>query len=115
MARKKNKLKSYLDANVVKKQITRPCEDCPFARSALPGWLDGSTPDEYVMLPHAEGVIECHTKLDEGRTPHQCAGAAIYRSNVAKRCRDSIVLRLPRDTDAVFATPVEFLKHHKKE
>jgi hypothetical protein len=42
----------------------------------------------------------------------QCAGAAIYRANVAKNTRSDQTLRLPKDPKMVFNTPFEFWDHH---
>lgn len=106
-------MKTYDQATECTKQITNPCEDCPFSRNAIKGWLAGATPAEYCQMAHGDGVIECHTKLLDGE-PVQCAGAAIYRSNVAKRS-DPPNLKLPPDNKIVFATPIEFLEHHSSK
>ena len=90
-------------------QHTQPCHDCPFRRDALRGWLGGSTPEEYRAMAHQDVVIDCHAI----RGP-QCAGVAIYRANVAKRCEPPM-LKLPADRTAVFATPMEFLEHHTRK
>jgi len=58
---------------------------------------------------HGETKFECHTLIGA-----QCAGSAIYRANVVKRCRDKDILALPANRELVFATPVEFLEHHKR-
>lgn len=89
-------------------QHTKPCPDCPMARKSLRGWLGGSTPEEYVRLAHSDVVVPCHCVKDV-----QCAGMAIYRRNVAKRC-DPPNLVLEKDKDLVFATPAEFLAHHQR-
>jgi hypothetical protein len=88
-------------------QHTNPCTDCPFARTAVRGWLGGSSPMEYVMLAHDEERIDCHAINGP-----QCAGAAIYRSNVCKSPRDKTLLILPADRVRVFANTKEFLAHH---
>lgn len=98
------------DAVDTDEQITKPCSDCPFARTSLNGWLGESTPQEYLQLAHSDCRIDCHTLKGP-----QCAGAAIYRTNVAKSPRDPEVLRLPADRERVFATPVQFLKHHNSK
>lgn len=90
------------------KQHTQPCSDCPMTRDALPGWLGGATPQEYRLLAHSDTVVPCHVILNQ-----QCAGMAIYRANVVKRC-DPPNLVLPCDKVKVFATPMEFLEHHEK-
>lgn len=90
-----------------KGQHSKPCSDCPWARTALCGWLGSNTIDEWIAMAHGETRIDCHT-----RTGAQCAGAAIYRANVAKSPRDQTLLRLPRDAEHVFATANEFFEHH---
>lgn len=89
-------------------QHTTPCTDCPFARTALPGWLGGDTPEWWVGLAHGEGEPGCHITTNQ-----KCAGLAIYRANVCKSPRDPKALRLPADREKVFANPREFMRHHK--
>lgn len=103
-------MKTYIEANEVGKQITKPCEDCPFRRVALAGWLAGQSPAEYCQMAHSDDVIHCHTKLIDG-SPVECAGAAIYRANVAKLAD----FRLPQDKENVFASPVEFVEYHSRK
>lgn len=91
-----------------KKQITRPCSDCPMARTALNGWLGGATPEEYAQLAHSDTIVSCHVQ-----TNVQCAGMAIYRRNVCKRVTPPGLI-LPADHAAVFSNPMEFKAHHSK-
>ena len=91
-----------------KMQITKPCTDCPMARTALNGWLGGSSPEQYRRLAHSDARVTCHV---HGNV--QCAGMAIYRRNVCKRVEPPGLV-LPADTATVFATPMEFLEHHTK-
>lgn len=85
------------------------CSDCPWARTALPGWLGALSADDWLKEAHGEADIECHVL-----TGVQCAGAAIYRANIGKLPRDAALLRLPADKAKVFATPSEFLAHHAR-
>ena len=105
----RKQLLSSEDAVQAKCQHTSPCSDCPWARTALNGWLGGLTSKEWVQIAHSDSQIECHTLIGA-----QCAGAAIYRANVVKKSRFPEVLQLPRDTQNVFATPMEFIEHHSK-
>jgi hypothetical protein len=57
---------------------------------------------------HGEARIDCHVKLGA-----QCAGVAIYRTNVCKSPRDPEIITLPADRDAVFGSAVEFREHHE--
>lgn len=104
---KRKRLLTTEDAVQAKVQHTVPCSDCPWARASLNGWLGGLTVDEWLSEAHGECRIECHTL--EGS---QCAGAAIYRANVLKQPRDKELLQLGTDRVKVFATPMEFKKHH---
>lgn len=93
-----------------KVQHTEPCTDCPWARAALPGWTGALPPEDWVQVAHRDDRVECHTISNM-----QCAGLAVYRRNVAKSPRDPKILSLPADRVRVFATPMEFLKHHGKK
>ena len=106
--KRKRQLISSEEAEVAVAQHRRPCSDCPWARTALNGWLGSSTPEEWLRYAHGEGTSECHTLLGA-----QCAGFAIYRANVCKVPIDRNALVLPPDRERVFATPMEFLEHHK--
>jgi hypothetical protein len=104
---KQRKLISTAEAVPAKAQHKKACSDCPWARTALPGWLGGATAEQWVACAHSDEKIECHTL-----TGAECAGAAIYRANVAKSLRDPQAFRLPADPVKVFASPAEFKAHH---
>ena len=109
MDHKRKQLVSSEEAVPCEAQPRKPCSDCPWAKTALPGWLGGFTVDQWIRAAHGEERIDCHTLIGP-----QCAGAAIYRSNVGKNPRDRGLLLLPKDTETVFASPIEFTKYHKK-
>lgn len=88
-------------------QHVRPCSDCPMAKASLNGWLGGATPEEYRALAHSDHIVDCHTIRNR-----QCAGMAIYRRNVCKSVSPG-GLKLERNTELVFATPMEFMAHHQ--
>jgi hypothetical protein len=90
-------------------QHEKPCGDCPFARSSIPGWLGNGTPESWIQDVHGEAQINCHTLIGP-----QCAGGAIYRANVSKTPRKRTLLVLNPDTKLVFASPGEFLTHHRR-
>jgi hypothetical protein len=105
---KRQQLISSAEAVPAETQHERPCDDCPWSRKALNGWLGGFTVDDWLSTAHSDAKIECHVNLGA-----QCAGSAIYRTNVVKSPRDPEVLRLPADREAVFARPDEFRAHHE--
>lgn len=100
------------EAIVTPSQHAAPCSDCPWARGNLAGWLGSMSAAEWLAAAHGETIIDCHALKRNAETFHQCAGAATYRANMAKLCRDPSILRLPADRAQVFATPDEFKKHH---
>lgn len=101
----------------------KPCDDCPWLRSSLPGWLGPFSPHEWVELAHGEQPIACHKTIkntnDEGEgdwtdpAMRQCRGAAIYRTNVCKSPRDSAIATIDAaDRELVFSWRDEFIQHH---
>lgn len=100
------KLISSDEAYQGKCQHIKPCSDCPWRRDAINGWLGGNTVDEWVKFAHSDVIIPCHV-IDN----QQCAGAAIYRRNVAKLAWPPNI-KLEADRETVFASPMEFIKHH---
>lgn len=105
-----------------------PCNECPWRREHPAGWLGPLSANEWIALAASEEPIACHKTIPDGydderdhwtalaRTEQmtQCAGAAIFRANISKLPRNGSVVRLPRDTDAVFAKSTEFLNHHQR-
>jgi hypothetical protein len=102
------------------KTVATPCPECPFSKKVKPGRLGGSSP--FVYIGQAEGpfALPCHKHCDFGdpdwkkktlETP-QCAGAAIYRSNVgASLAAQNGIPSLPASPE-VFESHAEFLAHH---
>lgn len=103
----KRRLISSDEAVVGKVQHKKPCSDCPWARTALNGWLGGGSIDDWLFTAHSDHVVDCHTIKNT-----QCAGLAIYRKNVCKRVEPPNLV-LDRDEALVFGTPMEFRAHHE--
>lgn len=87
-----------------------PCGDCAFRRNAVPGWLGDADAQDWIRMAHGETRIECHTRQDHA----QCAGAAIYRTNVHKLPRDRSLLLLPADRGRVFTSAADFVAYHEQ-
>ena len=101
-------------------QHEEPCGGCPFARTTAPGALGGNIPVTYVEQAALSFWLPCHKHVEfddpgwkQDKSKPQCAGAAIYRANRAKRMPRTI-LSLPPNKEKVFATPKEFICHHMK-
>lgn len=99
--------------------LRKPCSECPFSRRTAPGALGGSIPTVYIGQAFAGMWLPCHMLYDPMKSAKdqdanrcgQCAGAAIFRANCGIETPPGIK-RLPPDTEAVFASPAEFLAHH---
>lgn len=99
-------------------QHQKPCSECPFSRSVIPGALGGSDACVYVGQIHGPFFLHCHMCVDHTDpnwkadiSTSQCAGAAIFRANLG--LQPAGLLSLPVDTK-VFASAAEFLAHHYK-
>lgn len=101
------RLVSIEEAVPAKGQHKTPCSDCPWARTALNGWLGGASIDDWVTTAHRDHYVGCHTLNGA-----QCAGIAIYRSNVCKSVLPPL-LKLPKDDVKVFGSPMQFRAHHE--
>lgn len=99
-----------------------PCNECPWRRISLPGWLGPFTAEEWNEMAHSDAAVACHTTIhdavdgegdwDDPRL-RQCAGIATFRTNICKSPRDPEVATLPRDTENVFGYG-EFVAHHTR-
>lgn len=87
-------------------QHTAPCNDCPWRRDSLNGWLGGHSAEEFVRIAGSDIPYACHTVMNQ-----QCAGMAVYRRNTLKMPRPPALI-LEKDKETVFATPTEFINHH---
>lgn len=96
-----------------------PCSACPFSRKGTPGELGGSDAAIYVGQVSGPFFLPCHQQYQDGKPTDdmsnpQCAGAAIFRSNIGVADRIPPILHhLPPDRDTVFANHAEFLAHHR--
>ena len=103
-----------------------PCSQCPMRRKSMPGWLGADVPESFIQTVHRADEMPCHVSVnyenpewrdqlqpgDEGSAT-ACAGVAIYHANILKRPRDRNVRTLDPDKVNVFASPTEFIAHHR--
>lgn len=104
------------------KVCPKPCNDCPWVRTSLRGWLGPLDAFGWLDAAHSDEAIACHLTIkrtDEAghgdwSNPEmrQCAGAAVFRANVHKSPRDPEVAVGERGTADVFADNDEFVLHH---
>jgi hypothetical protein len=99
--------------------VPKPCNDCPWRRVAMRGWLGPHSAAEWLRIAHGEQPIACHQTIRredwEAEGLRQCAGAAIFRKNVAKlpRWDQDAARQFKPDTETVFASDAEFEEYHK--
>ncbi len=43
-----------------KRQHEKACSDCPWARTALNGWLGGASIDDWLRAAHGDVHVPCH-------------------------------------------------------
>lgn len=105
--------------------VRQPCSDCPFRRLALPGWLGRGSPESFLHCIHTDDPLPCHQTIDyddprwkeqwvSQSTGSMCAGALILSANMYKLPRDPNFPRMAPDEGAVFATALEFVRHHRE-
>lgn len=101
------------------KDLKKPCEACPFRKESAPGWTGNATPEEFLDTTMCDRTMPCHLTVDY-ENPYweddldlsqQCAGAAIFFTNICKLSRDPDRLKLPADS-SVFGTLQKYLLHH---
>lgn len=103
--------------------LKQPCRECPFNRDSAPGYLGADDPVGFMAATLRDSPMPCHMTVDyedpDWRAEtgpfgdaRQCAGAAIFFSNICKLSRDLHRDSLPSDRETVFSTPQEFIDHH---
>jgi len=112
--------------DVIRKARKTPCDDCPFRRDSLPGWVGDSTPEDFIQTTMADVPMPCHKTLDyndsdwkrdwdTGAAGLLCAGALTFFANTCKLSRDRNRPRLPKDPVNIFSNSVEFMEYHTGE
>lgn len=110
----------------MKTDKTKPCDQCPFRRKSLRGWLGPWQPAELIFVLGRE-PFPCHLTIEEDDqdvnddTLHACAGAAIFLNNKLERSRHPLTFEhqekcrgVSADVSAsVFQWAQEFIDHHQ--
>lgn len=105
----------------MKKDCKKPCNDCAFRRSSVPGKLGGSPVETYIGQTIGPFYIPCHLHYDSSgenwkqnaMNAPQCAGSQVFRANAFPNLgHPASIKSLPADHENVFSTPAEFISHH---
>lgn len=114
-------------------KFKKPCNDCPFRRDSIPGWCGDSEPEwfvesalaDYTQYQDGSYLAPCHQTVDYNDPDWEsklgdaaaCAGALIFAKNRCKSPRDpnrnAAVRSVDTDYETVFASPDEFIEHHR--
>lgn len=107
----------------------KPCDDCPFRKNSLPGWLGPHSVEEFVQYYQMDYPYPCHKTLVEERDAgdlelrdgeHICIGLVHTRNNSCKRARDNQSslrqeeIRLKGEKNECFTHISQFVKHHEE-
>lgn len=108
----------------MKYNLTKPCNDCPFRRNAMRGWL-GPWRVETLLRVIGHSAFACHQTIRPGgdydeEAPHleSCAGMAIFLNNKVERSRDPSnayhqgLLKNSEHATGVFSSSMEFTDYH---
>jgi hypothetical protein len=102
-------------------KLQKPCKDCPYSKTVIPGALGGSDPEVYIGQGHGPFWLPCHKTCDftdpnwkKDTSVQQCAGAAIYRANIDRAFLMPISLQKLEQSDLAFGSPEELYAHHKQ-
>lgn len=110
--------------------VSKVCNDCPFRRKSVAGWLGHSSPEGFIDCMQRDEPLPCHQTIDyddpdwltkwtrqeaTGRFHGQmCAGSLIFMANKLQRPHTEGFPTLPRDMENVFSNSVEFVRHHRE-
>ena len=96
--------------------VASPCNECPWRKDSRPGHLGPHSAKQWIRMAHSDTAIACHKTIQISESwegTQQCAGAAAFRANVAKRSRDPRVIQRP-PRDDVFPDNESFVEHHTR-
>lgn len=96
----------------------KPCNECPFKKESLKGWLGEFSVEETLRTASADQDFLCHVS-GRGTIKKQCAGRMLYATKTAKMFRDPIIEGIRKEV--VEANPnfrdeilgFDFKTHHK--
>jgi len=103
--------------------VPQVCNDCPFRRKAMPGWLGASSPEGFIDCMERDEPLPCHQTIDYDNNPHwlvewlhqktghMCAGALQFMAN---KVQQHPFQRMEKDHDNVFSNTVEFVRFHRE-
>lgn len=107
------------------------CEECPFRKKALPGWLGPHSIETIEKVVQSDEPFICHMSIAEAiesgmedgdeqieEEGQHCVGMLRYRNAMCKKSRDPQVARVQNELREIPDVPViearKFREHHEK-
>lgn len=106
--------------------VSKVCNDCPFRRKSMPGWLGHSSPEGFIDCIQRDEPLPCHQTIDyddehwlakwmqQRDTGKMCAGSLVFMANKLQRSHTPGFPTMEKDTTNVFGNSVEFVRHHRE-
>jgi len=111
----------------MKCNLTTPCNDCPFRKNSLPGWLGAwESPEQlFGFIITVEREFPCHltmTDKDEKDKPESemsyCRGAVMFMKKLGKLPRNPVLAKMVNSVNREELDNIldhtGFFTHHKK-
>jgi len=108
------------------KHCKKPCPECPYMKTSMPGYFGGNDPKEYALAIHLDTVVACHMKSSFGEDERVtdvtiCAGHLFAQKKAAKRTvhPDAIEAWADQDFQQTYeemkddVLGLDFYTHHK--
>ncbi len=102
--------------------VLYPCNDCPFRRKSMAGWLGAGSPESFIDCMQRDEPLPCHQTIDyedehwlakwmlQRTTGKMCAGSLIFMAN---KLQMHPFKKLEKDPELVFSNTFEFVRHHR--
>lgn len=97
-----------------------PCNECPFRKNSIPGWLGPHKIEDFRTMASADVDFKCHMELDTlGDEANTCGGYIYWRLNSFMMAKDPYLKNLEwiaktnkEERDKCLG--LDFVKYHKK-
>ena len=94
----------------------KPCDDCPWSKKSLPGWLGPHSLEEFQDFFNLDYPYPCHQTFEKPNE-HVCVGLAHTRNNSCKRAKLPGPLKEMEDDlrgkdNECFDNLRQFMQHH---
>ena len=104
----------------MKNNLTKPCNECPFRKDSLKGWLGGETAQSTFDMVKSETDFACHkTRSKKPTEMSRCRGFLLFTRKIAKipkyntelhKAVMAIDYKTASESD-ILSLP-DFIKHH---